>query len=370
MRQGLWLSLLATVGAVITVRHMASLLVWIRISPDLVPITTAYLNAMSWGIPATCMFQVLRSFSEGVSITRPVMYTSLIALSGNIAGNYVFMYGKFGMPRLGAVGCSVASALMMWANLAMIASYIGLRKEYRRFAPYAQFDRPRSVELLKLVKLGGPIAGSMFIEASLFAAVALLMGTLGTNMVAGHQIAINVASITFMVPLGLAMAISVRVGQAVGRGDLKAAQTAGYVGVSLAGAFMAASSAFILIFANSIAGVYTRDPAVHRIAVTLLFMAAFFQISDGLQVSGSGALRGLKDTTVPMIITIFAYWVIAFPLGFVLGIVLHYGAIGMWTGFIAGLTTSALLLNSRFHLVTRRLIRAAPQAASTTERMV
>jgi len=193
------------------------------------------------------------------------------------------------------------------------------------------------------------------------------MGTLGTNVVAGHQIALNVASITFMIPMGLAMAITVRVGQAVGRQDPVGARTAGIVGISLAASFMAFAALLILTFPDLIAGIYTADPGVKRVAVTLLFMAAIFQISDGMQVSAAGALRGLKDTKVPMLITVIAYWVIGMPLGYALGITLGGGARSMWIGIICGLTTAAILLNTRFFLVTKRLLRDLNRTAPAAE---
>jgi MATE family multidrug resistance protein len=286
-----------------------------------------------------------------------MMYASMIALCGNIAGNYIFMYGKLGMPRMGAVGCGVASAIVMWLMFGFMALYIKLNRAYEPFQAFARFEPPDWPQCRALFRLGTPIAISMFMEASLFSTAALLIGAMGTVAVAGHQIALNVASVTFMIPLGLAMAISVRVGQAMGRGDPDAARRAGFTGIALAATFMALSAICIFLFPELIAGLYTNDPAVKNMAVSLLFMAAIFQISDGLQVSGSGALRGLKDTKVPMVITVVAYWVIGMPLGYTLGVTLEGGPRAMWIGFIFGLTAAAVLLNSRFHFATKRLQR-------------
>ena len=196
-------------------------------------------------------------------------------------------------------------------------------------------------------------------EASLFATVSLLMGSMGTNVVAGHQVAINIASISFMIPLGLSMAITVRVGQAAGGGSLVAARRAGFVGVSIAMVFMGAAAIVLLLIPGTIVGIYTNDATVTSIAVELLFMAAIFQLSDGAQVAGAGALRGLKDTTVPMIITFIAYWGIGLPLGYTLGITRSMGPQAIWIGLIAGLTVAAICLNVRFYLVTRRLLTEA-----------
>ena len=357
VRQGLWLALAVSIPAFFLVRNCRPLLEWLNVSPELIPTTLGFLNAIAFAAPATCGYQALRGFTEGISKTKPVMYASMIALCGNIAGNYIFMYGKLGMPRMGAVGCGVASAIVMWLMFGFMALYIKLNRAYEPFQAFARFEPPDWPQCRALFRLGTPIAISMFMEASLFSTAALLIGAMGTVAVAGHQIALNVASVTFMIPLGLAMAISVRVGQAMGRGDPDAARRAGFTGIALAATFMALSAICIFLFPELIAGLYTNDPAVKNMAVSLLFMAAIFQISDGLQVSGSGALRGLKDTKVPMVITVVAYWVIGMPLGYTLGVTLEGGPRAMWIGFIFGLTAAAVLLNSRFHFATKRLQR-------------
>lgn len=369
-RQGLWLSQAVALLSFIALRNSEPVLHFVGISPEITPITMGYLRAISCGVPAFCAYQVLRSFSEGVSRTKPVMYASLIALGGNIAGNYIFMYGKIGMPRLGAVGCGVASAIVMWMMAGYMIVYIFLHEIYRPFETFSHFELPRWHEIARLMKLGSPIAVSLFMEASLFGVVALLMGSIGTIAVAGHQVAINVAALTWTVPLGISMATTVRVGQAIGRDEPHAARFSGFVGIALAVAFMTGSAIVLFIAPGLIAGIYTNDEAVKEMAVTLLFVAAIFQIFDGLQVAGAGALRGLKDTKIPAILTSFAYWIIGFPLAYLLGITWGGGPRALWIGFICGLGVAAILLNTRFHLVTQRMIRMRDQAASTTERVV
>jgi multidrug resistance protein, MATE family len=353
VREGLWLSAGSAVVAFLLARNAFPLLLtWLKVDPEVAPLAARYLQALSWGAPAMCAYQVFRSFNEGVSQTRPVMYASILALGGNIAGNYIFMYGKLGMPALGAVGCGVASAIVLWLTLGFLAGYTYLNPQNQTYGLFRRFDAPRWTDMAHLARIGIPISISLFMEASFFGAVALVMSSLGTKTVAGHQIALNVAAITFMVPLGLAMAISVRVGQALGRQDMQAARFSGFVGIGLAGAFMTCSALAMFAFPEFIASIYT--------AVTLLFMAAIFQISDGLQVSGAGALRGLKDTKVPMLITSIAYWGIGMPLGYLLGITWGGGPSAIWVGFIFGLAVAAVLLNGRFHWITRGTDRAMP----------
>jgi MATE family multidrug resistance protein len=356
VRQGLWLALATSFAGMVAFLAARPLLYWLNIVPEIVPTALAFLQAISWGLPAMCIFQVLRSFSEGVSITRPVMYMSILALVGCAIGDYILMYGKFGLPQLGAVGAGVASAIVLWLMAGFMAVYIYFKPEYRKYELFSRFEWPDMKAIAALLRIGLPIGVSLFMEVSLFGGVALLMGSLGTTIVGGHQIAINFASITFMVPLGLAMAVTVRVGQAVGRGEPHAARFSGFVGVMLAAIFMTCSAIMLFTIPDIIAGIYTQDPDVKRMAVALLTMAGVFQIFDGLQVSGSGALRGLKDTKIPMLITTFAYWGIGMPLGYALGISWGGGPRGLWIGFICGLATAAILLNRRFHRVTRHLI--------------
>ena len=361
VRQALWLSQGLGMFCFIFIRNIDPLFFWLEIEHEIIPTTVGYLDAITWGLPAMCGFIVLRHCSEGVSMTRPVLLISLIGLLTNIGGNYVFMYGRLGLPAMGAVGCGWATALVMWMMLLSITIYLLVQPYYQRFYLFRRFDWPRRDYLVETLLLGLPIGISLFLEASLFATVALLMGSIGINAVAGHQIAINFASITFMVPLGLSMAITVRVGQAQGRGSPGEGRRSAFVGLVLALAFMAVSATTMLSFPETIVGIYTDDPVVRTIAIDLLLMAAIFQISDGAQVAGAGALRGLKDTTVPMVITLVAYWGMGLPLGYTLGIERSMGPQAMWLGLIAGLTVAAICLNSRFYWVTRQ---AAPDTLS------
>ena len=360
VRQGLWMGLGAALFGMAALRAIEPLLISIGVASEILPTTIGFLRAIAWGLPAWCFFQVLRSFHEGIGRTGPVLFGSMLGLLACVAGDYIFIYGKLGVPAMGAVGCGIASAIVFWLMALFLAAYSYLKPEYRRYRLFEYFEWPRRKEMTSLLKLGIPIAVALFTEVSLFAGVGLLIGSLGAIAAAGHQIALNVASVTFMVPLGLATAITVRVGQAIGRGDPQAAKFSGSVGILMAAVFMSCSALVLWTLPGFIAGIYTNDPSVKTMAVTLLLMAAIFQIFDGLQVSGSGALRGLKDTKIPMLITTFAYWGIGMPVGYFLAITRGNGPKGFWIGFICGLVVAAILLNSRFQLSTRRLINAKP----------
>jgi MATE family multidrug resistance protein len=203
-------------------------------------------------------------------------------------------------------------------------------------------------------------------EASLFVAVALVIGTLGTDVVAGHQVALNVASVTFMVPLGLAMATTVRVGHAVGRGDAQGVRDAGLVGICLTLLAQTVSAGAMLLLPRAIAMLYTDDAVVIALAAQLLVLAGLFQFSDGIQVAANGALRGLKDTRIPMLITTFAYWGVGMPVGWWLAFPHGFGARGMWMGLIAGLSMAALLLSWRFWKLARGPLPGTAGAAAAS----
>lgn len=356
VRQAFWLSQMIAIVMFFVTRHLDLLMAWLDIEPEIVALAGGYLRALSWGIPPLCLFFVLRFFSEGLGITRPTMHFGILGLACNVVGNWVFMYGKFGFPAMGAIGCGVATALVFWAQCIGFVLYVSLGRRYRDAGVFRQFEWPDMKVLGELLRLGGPIGITLFIEASLFMAVSLLMGSLGPNIVAGHQVALNFASITFMVPLGIGLAATVRVGHAIGAGDYLSARFFGALALALTLCTQFISAFVMLVFPEWIVAIYTRDPVVTAIAVNLLFLAAIFQISDGVQACCAGALRGLKDTRVPMIITVVAYWGIGLPLSYYLGIRTGVGPAGLWIGFIAGLTVAALLMTFRFFRLSTALI--------------
>lgn len=316
------------------------------------PLTEGYVRAIALGLPAMYAYLTLRFVSEGLGHTRPIMLIAVIGLIVNVLFNYLLMFGKLGFPALGAVGCGYASAVSMWMMFASMLLYTRRQALYSKFALFARFDFPTVAGFRELLGIGLPIGLSVVSEAGLFSAVALLMGTLGATTVAAHQVAINYAATMFMVPLALHSATTIRVGQAIGGGRPALARFAGFVGIGLCGAVMLVSAVAMLIFGRSIAAFYTIDPEVQQIAIALLFMAAIFQVSDGLQVGAAGALRGFKDTRVPMIINFVSYWMIGFPLAWVLGIRLAMGPQWVWAGLVAGLTVCAVLLNLRFAVIS------------------
>ncbi|MDZ7641513.1 MAG: MATE family efflux transporter [Desulfurivibrio sp.] len=351
VRQGIWIALGLGLAGLLLLRNMEWLLAWLGLEPEVQRLAAGYLRAIAWGLPAMAIFQALRCFSEGVSRTRPIMLIGFLGLACNIPANYILIYGKLGFPALGGVGCGWASALVMWVMMLALAALIRYSGGYRFLPSAPRRLRPDWPALGRLARLGFPIGIAMFIETSVFAVIALLVGSLGAVVVAGHQVALNFTSLLFMVPLSISMAITVRVGQAVGRGEPAAARFSALCGTTLTMLVAVVFAGAILLLAPAIAAIYTPDPEVRRVAAGLLFFAALFQISDAAQISATGALRGYKDTRVPMLITFFAFWFIGLPTGYLLGLGdwpgLHLGATGFWIGLVAGLSTAAILHGMR-----------------------
>lgn len=352
-RQGLWLSQLLAIPVFFAIRNLGIVMELLDVTPEIIPVALGYLNALSWGIFPLCAYMALRFFNEGMSVTRPSMYFALIGVLVNIPANYILMYGKLGFPQLGATGCGYASSLVGLVMFSGMLIFTMNHRPYQRFEIFSSFRKPEWYYLKEILRVGIPIGLSAAMEVTMFAIVSLLMGSLSTVAVAGHQVAINFSAMTFMVPFGLSTAITTRVGNAMGKGSIHEARHRGFVGIALATLFMTITAIIMFTIPDIITSMYTQNIDVQEVAVSLLYMAAIFQISDGLQVSSYGALRGLKDTKIPMYVNLVAYWMVGLPLGYYLGIIEDFGPQGLWMGLIAGLTVAAILHNTRFFAMTK-----------------
>lgn len=352
-RQGIWLSQLLAIPVFFAIRNLGIVMELLDVTPEIIPVALGYLDAISWGIFPLCAYMALRFFNEGMSVTRPSMYFALLGVLVNIPANYILMYGKLGFPQLGAVGCGYASSLVGLVMFLGMLLFTMNHKPYKRFEIFSSFRKPEWSYLKEILRVGIPIGLSSTMEVTMFAIVSLLMGSLSAIAVAGHQVAINFSAMTFMVPFGLSTAITTRVGNAIGKKSMMEARHRGFVGIALSTLFMSLTAVVMFTIPDLITSMYTQSKAVQDVAVSLLYMAAIFQISDGLQVSSYGALRGLKDTQKPMYVNLVAYWVIGLPLGYYLGIISDFGPQGLWMGLIAGLTVAAILHNSRFYVMTK-----------------
>lgn len=354
-RQALWLSLL--LGAVMFT--FLSLVPYglrpFGIAEDIIPGARAFLHGVRWGGPALTLYFCMRYLSEGMHWTLPTMLIGFGGLVVLAPLGYMLTYGKLGFVERGAAGLGIASALTMWMQASAFALYLCRTRRFAHLRLFAHFEWPRWAPIRDLLRTGLPIGVTVMMEGSLFIITALLIARLGAIPAAAHQIAINVASLCFMIPMGVAEATTVRVGFAAGAQDVHGVRRATWAGYAIVLATQALSATVLLLGHDAIVGLYTRDLTVAALASTLLLYAAAFQFPDGIQVLSAGALRGLKDTRVPMFLALFSYWGLGMPLGAGLGLGLGWGPQGMWLGLILGLTAAAALMGLRFRHSSRRL---------------
>ncbi|SDR83878.1 MATE family efflux transporter [Pseudomonas oryzae] len=368
VRQALWLGLAIGLIAMVLLLSAKPVLQMMRVEQSLGEVAMGYLRAVALGFPALALYQVLRGFSDGLGSTRPSMVIGLLGLLLNIPANYVLIYGKFGLPALGGVGCGWATALVMWFMFGAMLLWVHWAPLYRSSRLFERLEAPRWPVIRDLLAVGLPIGVAIFAEASIFSVIALLIGSLGASVVAGHQIALNFSSMVFMIPYSLAMAATVRVGQALGRGAPRDARFSAGVAMASALAYACCSASLILLLRTDIARLYTPDVEVLTIASALMVYSALFQFSDAIQVTAAGALRGYQDTRATMLITLLAYWGIGLPIGYGLGLSTLFGPpsgpAGLWQGLVVGLTCAAVLLGVRLQRSARRHIRAARLASA------
>ena len=360
-RQAIWIALFVAVPYVLILRSGGLVLQGMGVDASIIPTAIEYLDALSWGAPAICLLLLLRFFSEGTGHTRPTMYIGLMGIALNVPLNYILMFGKLGMPALGARGTGYATSLVICLQLVVMFNYVRKHGHFKPYELFKHWDRPQWVQLRKLIAIGLPIGTGIFVEGSLFVGAALLIARLGPLPASAHLVAINFSALMFMVPLGLASAITTRVGNALGRGDPQAARYAGLIGLFIMLFTQTLSASLMLLFPEYIVGIYTDDEAITVIAVQLLFFSAIFQYADGIQICAAGALRGLKDTLVPMFINIVSYLMIGLSVGYYLTFNREMGPSGMWIGMIVGLSFGAVLLLSRFLVSSNRLVRSDGQ---------
>jgi len=351
VRQALWKALGLGLVAMAIANAATAVFDHMAIAPAVRVLAQNFVHVISFALPAFCAYRVLYGYSTSINQTKPMMVIALLALGLNVVLNALLVFGLFGLPRLGGVGCAWATVLCLWFELATIVWWMHRAPAYRATWPLGQFEGPNGPEIRALLKLGLPIGVTFFAETSAFSLIALLVAVFGTTVVAAHQIALNFVSLLFMLPLSLGVALLSRVGQALGAGDAATARRRAWVGVGMALAVAIVTAIGTALFNQQIANAYTNDAAVAALAAQLLLFAAVFQMSDGTQVAVANAVRAYKVTRLPMLIHLGAFWGICLPLGCVLGLapawlpwhpVEPMGAQGFWTALAVGLTVAAL----------------------------
>ena len=359
VQQGLWLSLPLGLLSMLILMDLDWVLNQLNLSPEVFQLTKDYLFYIAFGLPAIALYQALRFFWEGLGTTLPTMWISFFALLINIPLNALFIYGYGPIDGLGAAGCGVASAIVMWLMLLIGVVYVAKSSHTASLAKFSKLAWPKwQTGIQDILNLGIPNSLALLFEVSLFSFIALFIAQLGATVIAGHQIAISFTSIAFMVPLSLAMALTVRVGSAYGQDSYANVMLSLKVGLGFAlllGLFLSVIS---YGFRNQIVSIYSNDPEVLILASALLIFAAYYQVFDSIQVGCAGALRGLHDTKVTMVVTFISYWGVGLAGGYVFAytdwiVAEPMGVKGFWFGIILGLLLAAILLSLRLQYMLK-----------------
>lgn len=350
-RQALWLALVAGVLMAGLVQATPWLLARAGSDPAIIPETVQFLMPLAFGAPAQFLFFFARGLSDGLGLTRPTMWFSALGVVVLAPLGHVLMSGAFGLPAMGAFGLGLAYAITLWLQAGALLLYLARHRNYRHLGLFERFDPPRWRPIASLLAIALPMGFAIWMEGGLFVATAVFMSQLGPVAMAAHPIALNVASVAFMIPMGIALAITVRVGHAVGRDDVSGVRHAGFVGIGLVLVTQCISATVLALASNPLASIYTDNDLVLATAVQLLVFAAIFQLSDGIQVASNAALRGLKDTRIPALMAAFSYWGVGMTTGWWLTFRAGMGPAGLWLGLIAGLSVASVLLFGRFALL-------------------
>ena len=353
VRMGIWAVLIYGAVIMLPLWYIEPVFLFLGQEPATAALAADYLRVAQWSMFPALLIMVFRSYLSALERAQIVFWATVFGTLANIALNYAFIFGNFGAPRLGVVGAAVAS---VGTNILMFLGLLGyamLKADLRRYDLLKRFWRADWPGFREVARLGWPIGATILAETGLFAAAAILIGWIGTIELAAHGIALQLAAVAFMIPLGLSSAATIRVGNAFGRRDWIGLERAGVVALALAVAAALSTALLFFVMPHSLIGLFldARNPDAALVAaqaVPMLFVAAVFQLVDGLQVMGAGLLRGLKDTKIPMIIAVFSYWVIGMTSAYVLGFHTELGAVGVWWGLALGLLFAAVLMNMRY----------------------
>lgn len=323
---------------------------------EIIAPASVYMKVLGLSIIPMMIFQSYKQFAEGVSFLKPAMMITLLANLVNAFVNWVFIYGNLGAPEMGLTGAGLATICSrMFMAVCMI--YVIMQvPSLKRFDPTLNYRKIDFGIMKKLLKIGIPGGFQYFFEVSAFAASSIMIGWIGATELAAHQIALSLASMTFMVAMGISAAATIRVSNAVGKKDIPATRMAGFSAAFLCAAFMASAGLVFIIFRKQLPGFYILEPAVIEIASSLLMIVAVFQVSDGTQAVGLGILRGITDMKIPTFFTLAAYWLAGLPAGYLLAFKFGMGVMGVWVGLLISLTVSALLMMIRFNFKSKQIV--------------
>ena len=359
MRQIFWIAIVIAFSIFFIFLFLSKILLFFPLDKNILSISTEYLRAVSVGMFFYVMFRYLSSYSEGMTLTLPVFFVVLFGALINIPLDIIFAFGYFGIPEMGSEGCGYATSIVSMIMFFLMLRIILSSKKYKKTELLKEFNGPSLRVSKEILKLGIPIGVGIFAEMTMFSGAAIIIGQLGDKILSGHAVALNIASILFMLPLAIGLAGSTRVGNLLGEKRFLDAKYSSYVGVSLCFIGALFNMIMLLIFRENFSSIYSKDIEVINVAISLLIYASIFQIPDGIQMGSLGALRGYKDTFAPMVFLLISYWIFAIPLGYFLtnyGFTKPLGAEGMWISMIMGLILFSIFIFNRLRLVSSRYI--------------
>lgn len=361
LHQCIWLSLILSGFALLLIFVVVPLLSNIEMEAAVRTITVDYIIYILLAAPGFALYQSLRNCCEGLSSTRPTMIIMFAGLLVNIPANYILINGLFGLPEMGGAGCGLATLLVIYVMAFVTLLYMMIAKKLKQYDLFTKLHWPKIDLQLSQLKIGLPIAFTIVFEVTLFGVVAVLLARFGAEVVASHQIALNFSSLMFMLPMSIGMAVAIRIGYSVGNEDALNAKISVYCALVCSLVIALFTATMTVILSTEISALYTENQGVIMIASSLLFFAALFQFSDGIQVVSANALRGYKDTKAMLILSFVSYWLVGLPVGIILGltdwIFPIMAAKGFWIGFISGLSCAAVLMFWRVRVIQKRVAR-------------
>jgi MATE family multidrug resistance protein len=356
LRQALLVNVVISIILTLLILFLSDLIFYLNQPPEVALQASSYARILGYSIIPFMLFQSYRQFIEGLSFTRPAMYVTVLANLVNAFGNWILIYGNLGAPAMGLDGAGYSTLITRIFMALCIMGYVLWSIKFKIYDPSFRFRGISRKVIRRILSIGFPTGVQHFFEVGAFAFSAVIIGWLGSKPLAAHQIALSMASITFMSVLGVSAAGTIRVGNALGKRDIHEVRAAGLTAILLAAGVMACFAISFIIFRHFLPTLYIENSEVVSIAASLLVIAAFFQMSDGVQAVGLGILRGITDVKIPMIISFVAYWVVGFPIGYLLGFSGGMGVIGVWIGLLIGLTIAAVFFTLRFFVKIKEML--------------
>lgn len=359
IREIFWLTLFLGFLLIVIFYFGSEVMAILPIDEKITSISISYLKAISIGMFFYIMFRFLSSYSEGLTLTLPVFFVAFGGALINIPLDIIFVFGYLGVPEMGGVGCGYATSIVSTLMFIAMFCIVLFSKPYKKNKLLNKFNSPSIKTSMEVLKLGTPIGFGIFVELSMYSGAAIILAPLGENIVSGHAVALNIASIVFMLPLAIGLAASTRVGNLLGENRFIDARYSSFVSVSLCFFGALFNMTLLVSLGDKLISLYTTDVLVFSIASHLIIFAAIFQIPDGIGMGSLGALRGYKDTFMTMVFLVISYWLFAIPFGYFLtyyGINEPMGASGMWISMIVGLVIFSLLITSRLRKVSNNYI--------------